>query len=111
MSLLSGKNGAIGLAEPEATHDRAPAHEAHAGAAAWDAGLPCGGVLGVQLHAGSGLHAPATVRAMFSEYACASPCPRFHPGKIDENGMVACAVCDHWFLDDDPTVQEYNGDD
>jgi len=45
---------------------------------------------------------------VFDPNVCASPCPRFLPGRTDEHGMVACIVCEHWFLDDDPTVAEYD---
>jgi hypothetical protein len=45
---------------------------------------------------------------IFDPDSCATPCPRFVPGKTDERGMVACVVCEHWFLDDDPTVAEYD---
>ena len=44
---------------------------------------------------------------VFAEGKCATPCPRFVPGAEDENGMIACANCDMWFLDDDPTVEAY----
>jgi hypothetical protein len=44
---------------------------------------------------------------VFDPDSCATPCPRFVPGTRDEHGMVACVVCEHWFLDDDPTVADY----
>ena len=44
---------------------------------------------------------------MFSEIACAMPCPRFVAGAKDENtGMVQCMSCRMWFLDDDPIDPE-----
>jgi hypothetical protein len=53
--------------------------------------------------------APAPrMHLIFDPDSCATPCPRFVPGKTDEHGMVACVVCEHWFLDDDPTVAEYD---
>jgi hypothetical protein len=47
---------------------------------------------------------------VYNQDACASPCMRFVPGKVDENGMVACAVCDMWFVPDDPTLEEREHD-
>jgi hypothetical protein len=49
---------------------------------------------------------------MFNENACASPCKRFVRGAVDaQTGMIKCARCDHWFVDDDPTVDDEEGDE
>jgi hypothetical protein len=47
---------------------------------------------------------------MFDDDRCCSPCPRFRPGGVDENGMVQCSTCLMWFVDEDPTVEE-DGDE
>lgn len=43
---------------------------------------------------------------MFSDEACASPCPRFVRGGVDpETGMIECARCNQmWFVEDE--IQE-----
>jgi hypothetical protein len=39
---------------------------------------------------------------MFSDEACASPCPRFVKGGTDpETGMIQCAKCLMFFVDDE----------
>jgi hypothetical protein len=44
---------------------------------------------------------------MFSDVACASPCPRFVPGEVDEDtGFTQCAKCGMWFDSDDPTMDQ-----
>lgn len=39
---------------------------------------------------------------MFSNEACASPCHRFVRGGVDqETGMIQCAKCWMWFIDEE----------
>lgn len=46
---------------------------------------------------------------MFSNEACAYPCPRFVRGGVDpDTQMVQCSKCLMWFVEDEDPIEDSN---